>query len=215
MSIAIIDYGMGNLHSVAKAVERLGYDPLITSDPAEILQADGVILPGVGAFGDAMELIRSTGLDQTVRDAAKSGKPLLGICLGMQLLFTESEEHGSSQGLQILPGKVVRFRGSFKVPHMGWNGLIQLQDSPLFEGVGDGHAYFVHSYKVMPDVRTDLLATADYYGEVSAVVGRGNVYGMQFHPEKSGSIGMQLLGNFLTLTGSPRATPVQGDQRIC
>jgi glutamine amidotransferase len=199
MSIAIIDYGMGNLHSVSKAVERLGYEAALTADPAEILAADGVILPGVGAFGDAMELIRGTGLDKTVTEVAASGKPLLGICLGMQLLFTDSEEHGYHQGLNLLPGTVERFKGKFKVPHMGWNRLAKLQNSPIFDGLEGGHAYFVHSYKVKPEVRTDLLATADYFGEVSAIVGRGNVYGMQFHPEKSGDVGMKLLGNFLAL----------------
>ena len=207
MAIAIIDYGMGNLHSVSKAVERLGYEALVTADEAAILSADGVILPGVGAFGDAMELIRATGLDETVRKAAASGKPLLGICLGMQLLFTESEEHGKHEGLDLLPGSVVRFRGAFKVPHMGWNRLTFLQDSPLFAGLAGGHAYFVHSYRVYPKERSDLLATTDYYGEVTAIVGRGNVFGMQFHPEKSGDVGMKLLGNFLALTGVPQTIP--------
>jgi glutamine amidotransferase len=204
MSIAIIDYGMGNLHSVSKAVERLGYEAAVTADPAAILGADGVILPGVGAFGDAMELIRGTGLDQTAADVAASGKPLLGICLGMQLLFTDSEEHGYHKGLNLLPGTVERFKGTFKVPHMGWNRLKPLQDSPIFDGIDGGHAYFVHSYKVKPEVRTDLLAIADYYGEVSAIVGRGNVFGMQFHPEKSGDVGMKLLGNFLALASASK-----------
>jgi len=199
MSIAIIDYGMGNLHSVEKAVGRIGYEATVTSDHEAILAADGVILPGVGAFPDAMKLIRGTGLERTIREAAAGGKPLLGICLGMQLLFSESEEHGRHEGLNLLPGKVVRFRGSFKVPHMGWNRLQLLKDDPIFRDIDGGHAYFVHSYKVIPEERSDLLATADYYGEVSAVVGRGNVYGMQFHPEKSGGTGMKLLGNFLKL----------------
>ncbi|WP_274366151.1 imidazole glycerol phosphate synthase subunit HisH [Paenibacillus thermotolerans] len=203
--IAIIDYGMGNLHSVSKAVERLGYEAVVTSDPEAILAAEGAILPGVGAFGDAMALMRESGLDRTVREYAASGQPLLGICLGMQLLFTESEEHGTHEGLNLLPGRVVRFRGDFKVPHMGWNKLQTVREHPLLAGTENGYAYFVHSYRVIADERADLLATADYYGEVSAVVGRGQVYGMQFHPEKSGDIGMRLLGNFLALTGAPKA----------
>jgi imidazole glycerol-phosphate synthase subunit HisH len=197
--IAIIDYGMGNLHSVSKAVERLGYDYKVTSDKQEILQADKAILPGVGAFGDAMVYLQETGLDQTTLDYAASGKPLLGICLGMQLLFTQSEEHGTHQGLNLLQGKVVRFQGDYKVPHMGWNRLAFEQQSPFFQGIEAGHVYFVHSYHALPENSSDLLATTDYFQPVTAIVGRDNVYGMQFHPEKSGDIGMKLLGNFLKL----------------
>jgi glutamine amidotransferase len=197
--IAIIDYGMGNLHSVSKAVERLGYAYKITSDKQEILQADKAILPGVGAFGDAMVYLQESGLDQTTLDYAASGKPLLGICLGMQLLFTQSEEHGIHEGLNLLPGKVVRFQGDYKVPHMGWNRLTFEHKSPLFQEIEEGHVYFVHSYHVLPENASDLLATTDYFQPVTAIVGRDNVYGMQFHPEKSGDIGMKLLGNFLKL----------------
>lgn len=198
--IAIIDYGMGNLHSVSKAVERLGYEALVTSDENEIMAADGAILPGVGAFGDAMEHLRESRLDEVAVCYAQSGKPLLGICLGMQLLFTSSEEHGSYEGLNLLPGKVVRFQGSYKIPHMGWNRLQFQQKSPLFAGIEEGHVYFVHSFHALPEQASDLLAVTDYYQQVTAIVGRGNVYGMQFHPEKSGSIGMQLLSNFLGLS---------------
>ncbi|WP_282938901.1 imidazole glycerol phosphate synthase subunit HisH [Paenibacillus sp. RC67] len=197
--IAIIDYGMGNLHSVSKAVERLGYEAVITSDEQQIMAADGAILPGVGAFGDAMEHLRESQLDGTVKRFAETGKPLLGICLGMQLLFSRSEEHGSHEGLNLLPGSVVRFQGSYKVPHMGWNRLQFVQQSPLFKGIEEGHVYFVHSFHVQPEQSSDLLATTDYYQQVTAIVGRNQVYGMQFHPEKSGSIGMRLLGNFLEL----------------
>jgi glutamine amidotransferase len=204
--IAIIDYGMGNLHSVSKAVERLGYECVVTSDEAQILAADGAILPGVGAFGDAMEQLNATGLKDAVLRYAASGKPLLGICLGMQLLFTSSEEHGEHEGLNLLPGRVIRFQGSYKVPHMGWNELQFKQPSPLFDGIDEGHVYFVHSYHAQPDAASDLLATTDYYQPVTAIVGRGNVYGMQFHPEKSGMVGMQLLGNFLELTGAAAKT---------
>ncbi len=194
--IAIIDYGMGNLHSVGKAVERLGCAVRVTSDPREIMASDGAILPGVGAFGDAMANLRETGLVDTVKEYAASGKPFLGICLGMQLLFTESEEHGTHRGLDLLPGRVVRFQGDYKVPHMGWNELTFKQESPLFEGVEPGHVYFVHSYHALPERESDLLAVTDYCQPVTAIVGRGSVYGMQFHPEKSGELGMALLRKF-------------------
>ncbi|PZE19303.1 imidazole glycerol phosphate synthase subunit HisH [Paenibacillus xerothermodurans] len=202
--IAIFDYGMGNLHSVSKAVERLGYQALVTSNEAEIMQADGSILPGVGAFGDAMQQLRETGLDDTARRYAANGKPLLGICLGMQLLFTRSEEHGSYEGLNLLPGRVVRFNGRYKVPHMGWNRLEYKQPSPLFANVAEGHVYFVHSYYALPEQSSDLLAVTDYNEQVAAIVGRDNVFGMQFHPEKSGETGMQLLGNFLGFCAGTR-----------
>ena len=200
--IAIIDYGMGNLHSVSKAVERLGFEAVLTSDSRTILEAEGAILPGVGAFGDAMQNLRNTGLDEVTRYYAQSGKPLLGICLGMQLLFEESEEYGPAEGLGLLPGRVVRFRGSFKIPHMGWNRLEFRQPSPLFEGLQQEHAYFVHSFHALPEREGDLLAVTDYNGPVTAIVGRGQLFGMQFHPEKSGDTGVALLRNFLTLTGS-------------
>jgi imidazole glycerol-phosphate synthase subunit HisH len=197
--IAIIDYGMGNLHSVSKAVERLGYEAVVTSDADEILRADGAILPGVGAFGDAMANLQETGLDRVVREFAASGKPLLGICLGMQLLFSRSEEYGEHEGLGLLPGQVVRFRGEYKVPHMGWNRLVYHQQSPLLDELEEGHVYFVHSYHALPERTEDLIATTDYHQPVTAIVGRGNVFGMQFHPEKSGDVGMKLLSNFLEL----------------
>ncbi|MFD3262163.1 imidazole glycerol phosphate synthase subunit HisH [Paenibacillus lentus] len=201
MAIAIVDYGMGNLHSVSKAVERLGYEGLVTGDAAAILGADGVLLPGVGAFGDAMAHLRGTGLDAVVRRAAANGTPLLGICLGMQLLFGESEEHGRNEGLGLLPGRAVRFAGGdYKVPHMGWNRLSFLQpESPLLAGLEEGHVYFVHSYHVEPQAKSDLIAVTDYGHPVTAIVGRDQVYGMQFHPEKSGELGMSLLRNFLAL----------------
>jgi glutamine amidotransferase len=197
--IAIIDYGMGNLHSVSKAVERLGHAYTVTSDKQEILRADKAIFPGVGAFGDAMENLRESGIIDTALAYAASGKPMLGICLGMQLLFSQSEEHGMNEGLNLLQGQVVRFQGDYKVPHMGWNRLSFLQQSPLLQGIEEGHVYFVHSYHAKPENTADLLATTDYYQSVTAIVGRDNVYGMQFHPEKSGEIGMKLLGNFLNL----------------
>ncbi|GIQ67454.1 imidazole glycerol phosphate synthase subunit HisH [Xylanibacillus composti] len=198
--IAIIDYGMGNLHSVSKAVERLGYEARLTADAREILEADGVILPGVGAFGDAMHNLTELDLPDVIRQYAQGRKPLLGICLGMQLLFTESEEHGRNQGLDLMPGRVVRFQGKFKIPHMGWNRLVYHREAPIFGGLEEGHVYFVHSFHVQVDKAEDLLASTDYHGKVTAIVGRDNVYGMQFHPEKSGATGMKLLDNFLKLT---------------
>jgi len=196
--IAIIDYGMGNLHSVSKAIERLNFEYVIIDSPEGLKNAEGAILPGVGAFGDAMQNLQKTGFDAAIREFTGSGKPLLGICLGMQLLFGESEEHGHHTGLGIFPGSVRRFQGDYKIPHMGWNQLTFLQQSPLLEGVEQGYAYFVHSYLLQPDTtdRSVLLATADYYQEVPAIVGRGNVFATQFHPEKSGEVGMKLLENF-------------------
>ncbi|MED0738756.1 imidazole glycerol phosphate synthase subunit HisH [Aneurinibacillus thermoaerophilus] len=204
--IAIIDYGMGNLHSVSKAVERLGYRYEFVSDVEALSHAEGAILPGVGAFGDAMKNLRERGLVEPIRDLAANGKPLLGICLGMQLLFDMSTEHGEHEGLGILPGRVERFQGDYKIPHMGWNRLTFLQANPIFAGVPEGYVYFVHSYFLQPtkENRSVLLATADYYQEVPAVVGKGNVYGMQFHPEKSGAVGMKLLENFTKMCKTAR-----------
>jgi glutamine amidotransferase len=200
VKVAIVDYGMGNLHSVGKAVERLGHQVIVAASQAEIEAADGVILPGVGAFGDAMKQLSQTGLDKVLQNVAKRGQPLLGICLGMQLLFDESVEHGNYQGLGILPGKVVRFvEGELKIPHMGWNKLqFKAENDALLAGLEEGYVYFVHSYHVLPTDRADLLAVTDYGHEVTAIVGRGNVYGMQFHPEKSSELGMALLESFLT-----------------
>ncbi|WP_139491235.1 imidazole glycerol phosphate synthase subunit HisH [Brevibacillus dissolubilis] len=196
--IGIIDYGMGNLYSLGKALERLDYAYDFVSDPAKFAEYDGLILPGVGAFGDAMRNIREAKLDEAIRAYVRTGKPILGICLGMQLLFNSSEEHGHNEGLSLLPGEVARFQGDYKIPHMGWNEL-QLKQlaHPLLDGVSEGdYVYFVHSFHVRvadPDV---LLATTDYFQDVTAIVGRDNVFGMQFHPEKSGDTGMRLLLNF-------------------
>lgn len=190
--IGIVDYGMGNLFSVSKALERLGADYFISSEDYE--QADGLILPGVGSFRDAMERLPAP----AIKEFVATGKPLLGICLGMQLLFERSEENGLTEGLALLPGKVRRFPGEdYKVPHMGWNKLEFLQSSPLLKNLEEDYVYFVHSYYVEPSEVT--LAKADYHEQVSAVVGRDNIYGMQFHPEKSSRLGMALLNNFLQL----------------
>ncbi|MEH7547238.1 MULTISPECIES: imidazole glycerol phosphate synthase subunit HisH [Bacillaceae] len=199
--IGIVDYGMGNLFSVSKALERLGADYFISADKDELLNADALILPGVGSFRDAMERLQV----ETIKEFAATGKPLLGICLGMQLLFEESEENGPTKGLGLLPGKVRRFPGTtpegetYKVPHMGWNRLEFVQDSPLLNDLTEDYVYFVHSYFVDADNNDALLAKADYHEQVSAVVGRDNIFGMQFHPEKSSRLGMALLDNFLKL----------------
>lgn len=196
---------MGNLHSVSKAIERLGGEAVITSDREVLAQARALLLPGVGAFGDAMDALRSTGLDQVMKELVRSGKPLLGICLGMQLLFDESEEHGRNEGLGLLPGKVVRFQeGAYKVPHMGWNQCSwQQPDHLLVEGIDEGYVYFVHSYHVLPGEQNDLIATCDYAEQqVTAIVARDHIYGMQFHPEKSGELGLQLLSRFIDVAAS-------------
>ncbi|ULT56385.1 imidazole glycerol phosphate synthase subunit HisH [Neobacillus drentensis] len=205
--IGIVDYGMGNLFSVSKALERLGADYFISADKTELLNADALILPGVGSFRDAMERLQV----ETIKEFAETGKPLLGICLGMQLLFEESEENGPTKGLGLLPGKVRRFPGTtpadetYKVPHMGWNRLEFVKDSPLLTGLNEDYVYFVHSYFVDADRNDALLAKADYHEQVSAVVGRDNIYGMQFHPEKSSKLGMALLDNFLKMAAEREA----------
>ncbi|MBP1932603.1 imidazole glycerol phosphate synthase subunit HisH [Ammoniphilus resinae] len=196
--IAIIDYGMGNLHSVSKAIERLGYDYQIIDQPEQLKEAQGAILPGVGAFGDAMRNLQERDFIPAIKQYAASGRPLFGICLGMQLLFAESEEHGNHQGIGLFPGVVRRFQGDYKVPHMGWNKLQFLREHSILQGVEEGYAYFVHSYFLQPETTDSdvLLATADYYQEVPAIIGKGNVMATQFHPEKSGEVGMQILRNF-------------------
>lgn len=204
--IGIIDYGMGNLFSVSKALERLNVPYFISGDSHKLMKADGLILPGVGSFKEAMELLNRFGLAEMMKEYVQNGKPLLGICLGMQLLFQESEENGMTEGLKILPGTVKRFSGitasdeRYKVPHMGWNCLKFLQSSPIFQDIKEDYVYFVHSYYVETSNKDVILAESTYQGEqVPAIVGKGNVFGMQFHPEKSGKLGMALLHNFTRL----------------
>lgn len=198
--IAIVDYGIGNLRSVQKAFEHLGVEAAVVSEPERAAAADGMVLPGVGAFGDAMVSLRRLGFLPAVRDFARTGRPLLGICLGMQLLFSMSEEHGNHPGFGLLPGRVRRMRGDFKIPHVGWNTLRKTGDHPLLHGVKDGeHAYFVHSYYVDPMDRDVVAAVADYHGEIPAVVAKGNLAGVQFHPEKSSRTGLVILRNFASL----------------
>ncbi|KPV43896.1 imidazole glycerol phosphate synthase subunit HisH [Alicyclobacillus ferrooxydans] len=207
--IVLLDMGIGNLSSVQSGFARSAgaetvivqsgeaWDELIASGA----QVSGLVLPGVGAFGDAMFQLRSSGLLRVVRQMAREGKPLLGICLGMQLLLSVSEEHGSHVGLGIIPGSVTRFPNSVKVPHMGWNDLVKVVDHPLLNGITQGDfVYFVHSYKANLQNEADLLAAADYNGiVVPAVIGRGLVLGTQFHPEKSGHVGEAILRNFVEI----------------
>ena len=203
-SIVIIDYGMGNLRSVQKAFEQVGCDALVTADPAVAARADKLVLPGVGAFRDCMRNLEDGGFVAPIKEHVAAGKPFLGICLGLQLLFTESEEFGQHQGLGIIPGRVVRFPDGassqgelLKVPHMGWNRIALRRQSPLFKGVADGSfVYFVHSYYVVPDDPAVIATETDYGRSFCSSIWRDNVMATQFHPEKSQAVGLQMLRNF-------------------
>lgn len=195
--IAIIDYGMGNLRSVQKAFEKIGAEAVVTSDEATIESASALVLPGVGAFGDAMANLREAGLVGSIYRAIEEGKPFLGICLGMQLLFEISEEMGVHQGLGVFKGRVMRFRVNLKVPHMGWNQIHIRRPDLLLRGVADGsYVYFVHSYYVQPADPKIVLATTDYGIDYASIIGRDAIYGIQFHPEKSQDVGLMILHNF-------------------
>lgn len=197
MYIAIIDYGMGNLRSVQKGLESLGWQAEIVGAPEGVDQAAGVILPGVGAFADAMRNLHETGMADAIYRAVDSGKPFLGICLGQQLLFEHSEEFGRTKGLGLFPGTVRRLPPSLIVPHMGWNEIDIRQPVPLLSGVTEGSRfYFVHSYYVHPVDADVVVAETDYGIRFASVVGRGNVFGIQFHPEKSSMLGLNILNNF-------------------
>jgi glutamine amidotransferase len=200
--MVIIDYGMGNLRSVQKAIEAIGHHAVITSDPGEVRRAAKVILPGVGAFADAAAELRRTGLGEAFCDAVRFGKPCLGVCLGLQLLFDVSEEDGEHQGLGLLPGRVVRFQSApgLKIPHMGWNTLRIKRPLPIFAGLGDAPSvYFVHSYHAVADRPEDVAAEADYPDPFPAAVGRENLMACQFHPEKSQQVGLAMYANFAAL----------------
>lgn len=210
--IAIIDYQMGNLRSVQKAFERVGWPAAITSDPRELASADKLVLPGVGAFGDAMAELSRRGLVEPIREAIAAGKPFLGICLGLQLLFEVGYEGGEHAGLGILPGKVVRFElpPPLKVPHMGWNRVTIRRRAPVWEGIADGtFFYFVHSYYVVPEDPAVVALECDYGGPFCAAVWHQNVFATQFHPEKSQAAGLQLLKNFAELP-CPAGSPGEG-----
>ena len=203
--IAIMDYGVGNLFSLKSSLAQLGQDTVVTADPDTIRKADRLILPGVGAFGDAMDKLVATGLVPVIRAEAEK-KPLLGICLGMQLLFEKSYEYGEHAGLGFIQGEVCPLEPdltdkSLKVPQIGWNALDILRPNAMTEGLENGsYVYFVHSFMAKPSDENDLAAVTDYGTRVPAMVARGNLFGCQFHPEKSGEVGLQMLRNFAKLT---------------
>ena len=202
--IAIIDYGAGNLQSVRNALDFIGCPGTITSDPTEILSADGIILPGVGAFGSAMAEMERKGLTETVKSAAKSGKPFIGICAGMQLLFEESEESPDVPGLGVLKGRVLLFPADkgLKIPHMGWNSIRTKKESRLLGKLsGSPYMYFVHSYYVKAEDQEIVSALSDYGTTFDAAVEQENLFGCQFHPEKSGTEGISILRRFAELAG--------------
>jgi len=204
--IAIIDYGMGNLRSVQKGFEKVGFDAVVTSDPKVLFDAQRVVLPGVGAFRDCIRNLEEGGFVDPILKVISQGKPFLGICLGLQLLFTESEEFGLHKGLNVIPGRVLRFPEgmveageSLKVPHMGWNQIAVKREAPLFKEIADGsNVYFVHSYYVKPDDESVVSATTRYGIDFCCAIWRDNVMATQFHPEKSQDKGLTMLKNFAT-----------------
>ena len=199
-AITIIDYGMGNLRSVQKALERVGHPALVSSDPRAIGQAAALVLPGVGAFGDCMRALQRYRLIEPIRQALACGKPFLGICLGLQVLFSESQEFGSHQGLGIIAGTVRRFPAGLKVPHMGWNSLQIKAEAPILQGLPpQPYFYFVHSYYVVPEDPRLIAATTTYGQEFVSMIWKDNIYAVQFHPEKSQTIGLQVLKRFAEL----------------
>ena len=198
----IIDYGAGNIRSVENALESLGEKAIVTHDRETILNSDRVILPGVGAFGSAMERIRERGLDETIAAAVGENKPFLGICLGLQVMFGSSEESKGAAGLLLFDGEIVRIPDGdgIKIPHIGWNSLDFKKDCPLFHGIANGeYVYFVHSYYLKAANRDDVAATTEYSATLDVAVSRGNLFATQFHPEKSGEIGLKMLKNFVEM----------------
>ena len=198
--IAIIDYGIGNLGSVKNALDYLGFDNVITSDKNQILSADKVILPGVGAFGDAIDTFRARGFEPVLNEFIKTGKPVLGICVGMQMLFEYSNEFGRHKGLGIMKGEIIKFNeskdNSYKIPQMGWNQIEVVDDNPLLKGLNGKDVYFVHSYHLTGNDE-NIIAYTEYAGvKYGSAVKKNNVYACQFHPEKSGETGLQILRNF-------------------
>ena len=200
--IAIIDYGAGNLQSVKKALDFIGAANIITDDPQKIKSADKVLLPGVGSFGDAMDSMHKSGLVETVKECALSGKPFLGICLGLQLLFEESEESPGVKGLGIFKGKIKKFSSDMglKIPHIGWNSLSIKQNDTLFKDIPENsYVYFVHSYYLHAEDENDVATVTNYGIDFHSAVGKNNVFATQFHPEKSGDVGLQILKNFASM----------------
>ncbi len=200
--IAIVDYDAGNIKSVEKALQFLGQEPVVTRDKETLFQAEKVIVPGVGAFGDAMGKMHQYGLVEVLREIAAKGTPILGICLGLQLFFESSEETPGVEGLGLLPGKIVRIpdKEGFKIPHMGWNSIQINPASRLLKGIEEGaYVYFVHSYYLQAENEADVAATTDYVVNIHAAAEHENIFATQFHPEKSGEIGLQILKNFIEL----------------
>ncbi len=198
--VGIIDYGVGNLFSVCSSLDKVGESARIVKTEKEIEASDRIILPGVGAFGDAAQKLRASGLDKVIIREAENGKPLMGICLGMQLLFDKSYEYGEHKGLGLIPGNVVAFEGKIpsdlKIPHIGWNALRFKSNSPIFKYINDGDfVYFVHSY-FATDCLKNTVATAEYGIDVTVAVAKDNIFGCQFHPEKSGDVGLKILKGF-------------------
>ena len=203
--VAVIDYGVGNLFSLCSSLDAIGADSVVTSDKEIIRCADRIILPGVGAFADAIAKLRESGLDKVIKEEAMAGKPIFGICLGMQLLFEKSYEYGEHEGLGLLKGSVVgmdgRIDSSLKIPHIGWNSLSFEREHPLLKYTDEGqHVYFVHSYYAT-DCEESIIASTEYGAKITAAVAHGNVSGMQFHPEKSGEVGLNMLRAFCEWEG--------------
>jgi len=198
--IAIVDYGGGNLRSVVNAVSKLGYQPKVTSSPDDVLNAQAVILPGVGAAADTMANLKALGLDSSIHHFIAEDRPFLGICIGLQILFTSTEEGGWHQCLDILSGSVRKLPSGLKIPHMGWNQVRQKIFHPIFNGIPDeANFYFVHSYYVEPDDRSLVAAETEYEITMSSVIARGNLVATQFHPEKSGEVGLKIYDNFIKI----------------
>ncbi len=200
--IGIVDYDAGNIKSVEKALQHLGEEPVVTRDRELLSRADKVVVPGVGAFGDAMEKMRQYDLIGLIQEIAAGGTPILGICLGLQLFFEDSEEAVGVEGISLLPGKIVKIpdREGYKIPHMGWNSLTVNPSSRLLRGIPDGtYVYFVHSYYLQAAREEDVAATTDYIVRIHAAAEKGNVFATQFHPEKSGAVGLKILQNFIDL----------------
>ncbi len=199
MNVAVVDYDAGNTLSVTRALEKVGARVYLTSDPEELLTADAVVLPGVGAFGDCVRKLKERGMDEACLETYRAGKPFLGVCIALQVFFEASEESPGVEGLGILPGKVVKFDvGGLKVPHMGWNELDVVREHPILGGLSGEDFYFVHSYHPEPEEDSDLLGESDYGGRFCAAAGRQNLAAVQFHPEKSSRAGLKLYENFLS-----------------
>ncbi len=205
--IVIIDYGAGNLRSVANAVARLGYQPRITSDPGEVLKAQAVILPGVGAAADTMANLKRLELANPIRQLATDGRPFLGVCIGLQVLFASTEEGGGHECLGIIPGRVRRLPPGLKIPHMGWNQVKQTISHPIFEGIPDeANFYFVHSYYVEPEDKSLVAGETEYGVRLCSVIARGKLIATQFHPERSGDVGLKIYDNFIRLARAAKAS---------